>query len=1160
MSIAVLCCLCIIQAPAYVASPYISSNGVFTFMPHINNEYDYVSVNGYRFNPLSEIPELPSGLQGETGYYIIQFTGPVYSDMKQSLIYHGARILEYLPFNAFIVRMQPEKKQVIETLPWIRWIGNYEPAYKISGLFDEISHDDRVIILLFLDTDIEETVSAITASGSEILDIQTSEHNRVVKVRASEEQCIAISHIPGVMYLEPFQESILVNEHAQWVTQTWDSGNRRIWSKGLDGTGQVVNTSDSGILTSHNMFRDPAYPITNWGDFPNHRKIISYQRPSGSSAAFGDNAAGSWHGTHTAGTICGDDSYVSGTVLDDGMPLKAKMYFEDIGTAAGGLSLPSNYDNIWLPPYNGNAGGAARVSSNSWSQTSGNSYTTTSRMVDIFMWNHKDFLICFSAANDGPAANTVRPPATAKDCITAGACGNASGANMMADFSSRGPTADNRLKPTVTAPGVSLRSSLGPDDDSYSLMSGTSMASPCIGGNCALVRDYFASGFYPTGEEIPGNAWTYISAALVKACLVNSALPDIQGSTIPDNNTGWGRICLDEVMYFLNDIRQLAVWDDTHGVATGEYSEYVVTINNQSEPLKITVVWTDYYGAAYSNPALVNNLDLRVIGPDATEYRGNQYSGGQSIANPGSWDTRNVEENVRRDIPETGTWTIRVTGTNVPQGTRQPYAVVVSGGLGNLSDPILHLAGSQIDDPSPGGNGNGRIEPGETVYLTDTLGNASAAGVTNVNGVLRTNSSYITLIDSTASFGSIPSGGSANNGADRFYYSADGGTPPGTVVDFTLHLTGDGGYNQDIEFTQMVGISGLQVIWGPKQMEIEPGDTHFIYGLGYNTNNDRLYVANFYERKIYMYTSDSFATYLGYIPAPDTMGTDIKYCSYDNTLWFAGNNTRRIYKINTSGTTLRWFGNPATVYPCGIAWLEPQRTMFLSDRLNNSTSSYIYRSDTMGTWDLQIQVPLTAYNATRCLASDPYGPSPYGGGDTTLLLIYTAFNASQTLDSTGLYELDKEFGDVIQRVLFPGWNVRGVEYDPRDGNYWVTIAQNPNRSIVKILGFHGVPVGINETNTLVPRILLLAPPVPTPFTSRVTFTYVLPQEMPMRLLLYDVAGRKVKTLVDEVMKPGMNTIDWNGRDDNGQQVASGVYFCRLEAENISRVQKVVYTR
>jgi hypothetical protein len=732
---------------------------------------------------------------------------------------------------------------------------------------------------------------------------------------------------------------------------------------------------------------------------------------------------------------------------------------------------------------------------------------------------------------------------------------------MMADFSSRGPTADNRLKPTVTAPGINLRSSVGPNNTSYTLMSGTSMSCPCIGGNAALVRDYFASGFYPTGIETPANAWNYVSAAIVKACMINGAKPDIQGLTIPDNNTGWGRVCLDNALYFAGDVRKLAVWDDTTGVATGEYVEYHVSVNNQSEPLKITLVWTDYHGAAYANPAIVNNLNLQVTSPGGTEYRGNQYSGGQSVPNPGSWDTRNVEENARVDVPETGDWTIRVNGTSVPQGTKQPFAVAISGGLGPISEPVLHISGSLIQDPTPGGNNNGRIEPGETIYLTDTLKNLSAAGVTNCVGVLRTSSSYVTLLDSAGNFGNLPVGGVGHNGTSRFRFSTDGATPAGTIVYFTLHLTGNGGYTQDIEFDLMIGISGLQVIWGPKQLELAPGDTHFIYGLGYNQNNDRIYVCNFYEKKIYMYTSDSNVTYLGYITAPDTMGTDIKYCEYDNTFWFAGMNTKRVYKINPSRTVLRQFNNPANDYPIGVAWVEPERTLYLSERTSSSTNSYIFVSDTLGNWSNRIDVPLYAYYGTRCLAIDHYGSSPYGGPDTTLLLIYTAFNSSQTLDSVDLYELDREYGDIIQRVLFPGWNVRGVEYDPRDGNYWVTIAQHPDHSIVKIMGFHGVPVGIDEHRPYIsPYILSLAPGYPNPFNSKVNITYSIPAKTEVKLNIYDVTGRLVTTLVDRIEEPGIKTVKWNGNIDNNTRIANGVYFYRLDTEYGSRVRKIVFAR
>ncbi|OGC41104.1 hypothetical protein A2Y85_05975 [candidate division WOR-3 bacterium RBG_13_43_14] len=1157
MHVALLVVLSLVAFHPQESSSLITPLGTQEYTPEYIAEYDLISINGYVFNPLEASPEIPAGLNSETGYYLVKFNGPIYESMKNAVRSQGIELLEYIPFNVFVAKLSPEQKLAVSQLSFISWIGDYVPAYKISPDFVNSRTKDHMNILFWNNVDMKQAISSMEQMGCEILNICDAQYVKYIEVRIAYDRINELSRTPEIMYIEPWYETVLFNEQAQWVTQTWKNNDRKIWAKGLDGTGQVVNTSDTGILTSHNLVRDPAVPISGVGQYPTHRKIIAYRIPGGSSATFGDNAAGVWHGTHTCGTICGDDSYVGQTVLDDGMPPKAKMYFMDIGTTAGGLSVPANYDSLWYPPYVGNAGGSARISSNSWG-SSGNTYTAAARMIDVFMWNRKDFLIIFSAGNSGPAAGSVSSPSTAKDCITAGACGNSFTANSMATFSSRGPTSDNRIKPTVTAPGVSLRSSIGPNNDSYSLMSGTSMSSPCIGGNAALVRDYFASGFYPTGIETPANAWSYISAAMVKAILVNSALPDIQGSTIPDNNTGWGRICVDEALFVANDIRKLAVWDDTTGLSTGQFREYTVTVNNQSEPLKVALVWTDYFAATGANPALINNLDLRVTSPSAALYLGNVYSGGQS-ATGGTADARNVEENVRRNVPETGTWTIRVNGTAVPQGTRQAFAVVVTGGMGALTTPVLNICGKLLADPAPGGNNDGRWDPGETVYLTDTLYNQSAAGVTTCTGVIRTNSAYITRLDSVGTFGNIPVGSKVNNGGSRFRMSAAASTPEGTSIPFTLHLTGGGGYSQDIEFNLMVGSSGLEIIWGPKQVAIAPGDTHFLYGAAYNPNTNELMVTNFYERKIYRYTSDSFATYLGYINAPDTMGTDIKYCAYDNTYWFAGCNLKRVSKINTSGTVLRFFTNPASTYPIGIGWLEPQRLLYLSDRLTGSPSSYIYRTDTLGTWSLRIDVPMTAWNATRCLAVEPHGIGT--SQDTTLLLIYTSFNSAGTLDSTGLYELDREYGDVIQRVLFPGWNVRGVEYDPRDGNYWVTIAQSPDRSIVKIRGFYGVTPGVGENrNYDIQRGVSLAPSMPNPFSKTVKFTYSIADRQQVKLNLYDVSGRLVKTMVNQVEDPGIKTIKWDGLDNNGKPISSGVYFYQLETEQRTITRKLVHAR
>ncbi len=1142
--------------------PYLVSYQRGTYTPEYLAEYDYISIAGYYFNPREKLPELPPELTGSSNYYLIHLKGPVYEGMKQTIESYGVKLIQYIPFNAFIARMDETKKAIIEGLPFVHWVGSYEPAYKLSTCFNTIKNEDRIRVQIFYDEDEYLVKNKLKNLGCEILEVAVDQFVKIITVRTDQKNLPKIAQIPEVMYLEPYLEPVLLNQSAQWVTQTWKQANRRVWNKGLTGTGQVVSTADTGILTSHEMFRDPAVNITTWGNYPTHRKIIAYLLPTGSSAAFGDNASGQWHGTHTAGTICGDDSYVGGTNPNDGMPIKAKMFFMDIGTSGGQLSVPTTLSNLYLPPYNGNAGGSARVQSHSWGQTGTfGDYTSYCSQTDQFMWNYRDFLICYTAANSGPNPHTVTSPGTSKNILTLGATQNHTAATILAYFSSRGYCDDGRLKPTVVAPGYFLYSSAGPANNSYLGMAGTSMATPCAAGNAALVRQYFAKGFYPTGDSTPANQWGFIPASVVKAMIINSAHPQMTGFTVPDSNIGWGRVCIDDGLYFNGDVRKL--WVTYDSVSTGQYDEFTIAVNNQSEPLKITLVWTDYWGAANANPAIVNNLDLRVTSPTGTVYLGNVYSGGQSTPG-GSADTRNVEECVRRNVPEIGNWTIRVTGTNVPQGTNQPYALVVTGGLGPVTSPVLHIAGQLIYDPPPGGNFNGRCDAGETVYLIDTLRNLSNAGVTSCVGVLRESSPYITLIDSMGTFGNIPVGGSAHNGADPFSFSISSTTPAGTFVSFMLHLTGSGGYSQDITFDLEVGINEVHVIWGPKQVQIAPGDTQFLYGCGYNPNNDRVYVTNAYETKIYYYTSDSNATYLGYIPAPDTFATDIKYCAYDNTFWLAADwaqaypNGKRVFKINTSGTVLRQFANPANDYPTGLAWLPSSRLLFLADRRTASATSRIHRADTLGTNLQTINLALGDSLGARGMAIEPYGP------DTTLLLVYTHFTneATPQLRAVVLYELRRSDGAVLNSLTLPGWNVRGVEYDPRDGNYWLTIPQNPNRALVKILGFRGIPgIGIDEAGrTTKLEGISLSPGIPTPFSKKVKLTYSLPIRTNVKLAIYDITGRLVKVLVDRTEDPGAKTVFWDGRAEDQNRCASGVYFCRLETEQGSLVRKLVYTR
>jgi len=523
-------------------NPVSFSSGTVT--PRYLPEYDYVSIAGYYFNPQAGTPEIPAELKGASDYYLIHFKGAIYDEQKALIESYGVKLIQYIPFNAYIVKMDASKRSIIEGISFINWVGNYEPAFKVSALFKNNPTIQEMLVILFYGEDINAVRDNLADLGCDILEVSTTEYFKIIKVRSDQSRISSIARIPGVYYLEPYFQPVIFNADAQWVTQTWTQQSRRVWNKGIKGRGQVVSTHDTGILVTHQMFRDPAVTIATWGNFPTHRKIIGYRQPTGSASNFGDNAAGSWHGTHTAGTISGYDDPYGGTSRNDGMPPLAKMYHMDIGTTAGGLSVPGDLTNLYNQPYAGNTGGAARVSSGSWGSTSGNTYTSYCVNTDNFMWNNRDMLICYSAGNDGPTGSSVHPPGTSKNIITSGATSNATAATIIADFSSRGPCDDGRMKPTLVAPGYFLYSSAGAATNTYLGMAGTSMSNPCIAGNAALVREYFARGFYPTGDSVVGNQWTFIPAAVVKAMLINGASPQMDGFTVPDNNIGWGRVSL----------------------------------------------------------------------------------------------------------------------------------------------------------------------------------------------------------------------------------------------------------------------------------------------------------------------------------------------------------------------------------------------------------------------------------------------------------------------------------------------------------------------------------------------------------------------------------------------------------------------------------------
>jgi hypothetical protein len=678
-----------------------------------------IDINGYRFDPPGTEPAVPPGLRApvaeDLATYLVQFRGPVEESWKEAAVASGARFVAYIPENTFITRMDGAARARLAALPFVSWIGDYHVAYRIPAGIGTMSFRDPERAqdpLRLLRVRVAEALDAAVSRASSIGEVRErieDPNQPGFVVRVAPDRIEQLAALPEVIWVEEVPEAFVLNELTKWVVQSNIEPQTPVWDRGILGGGQIVCEMDTGLDYNSCWFRDAG----NAPPGPNHRKVIDYRTWGGNAYDGCDNG----HGTHVAGTCVGDQSFVNpGVTAYNGMAPSAKILIQDVGADGyfhcllGLLNVPGSLVSAFTDAY----GKGARVHTNSWGAPT-NSYDGYCVDVDSFMWNHKDFLCCFANGNTGPGGGTVGTPAAAKDCVSVGATRQAPSQETIAGYSSRGPAADGRTKPTVSAPGgesptyiQSANNATGNPPSATcnvqgSPFAGTSMATPAVAGCALLIRDYLAQGFYPIGSA--GGEALAPSAALLKGMLVNGGR-DMGSADQPNNAEGWGRMLLDDVLYFAGDARELRLVDDSVGLATGEQVEFVYNVDAAAEPLEISLVWTDYPAAQNANPALVNDLDLTVIDPLGGVYLGNVYSAGQSAVG-GSADRRNVEECVRRAAPEAGDWTIRIRAQNVPQGGRQPFALVATGSFGNWPEPpaeadlAVPAAGLRLDPARP---------------------------------------------------------------------------------------------------------------------------------------------------------------------------------------------------------------------------------------------------------------------------------------------------------------------------------------------------------------------------------------------------------------------------------------------------------------------------
>ena len=147
------------------------------------------------------------------------------------------------------------------------------------------------------------------------------------------------------------------------------------------------------------------------------------------------------------------------------------------------------------------------------------------------------------------------------------------------------------------------------------------------------------------------------------------------------------------------------------------------------------------------------------------------------------------------------------------------------------------------------------------------------------------------------------------------------------------------------------------------------------------------------------------------------------------------------------------------------------------------------------------------------------------------------------------------------------WTILDTSNSEIPGNFVSALAINENGNIwmasipigLAIYNPAGI-VGLHDEVRPIPEKMTLYQNYPNPFNPSTTINYDLPEQSQVKLAVFDIVGREVITLDQSEKLPGNYEVTWNGLDQSGNPMSTGVYFARLQAGDYSKSIKMLYLK
>ena len=504
---------------------------------------------------------------------------------------------------------------------------------------------------------------------------------------------------------------------------------------------------------------------------------------------------------------------------------------------------------------------------------------------------------------------------------------------------------------------------------------------------------------------------------------------------------------------------------------------------------------------------------------------------------------------------------------------------------GSSNRPALVFAGLRIDDS------NGRLDPGETVDLYVSVKNEGAVAATGTNAVLRTFCPYLTGVDSTSSCGTIAAGATVEG--DRFRVTASDTTPSGTMAEMIARCTAVQGSWEPFFETRIGDLPPVRKLWADhdnNDMILSVTSLGSIGTLGpYNEGSGLKYPRNAPNGAIYF-------TSLACGNGPDYV-VDRWYghpSSTWQTDWRAVDTLHAVIPPLTGGqeyeaviddgthatpkglTVTQWSASAPDpgyrdfvvltyrVDNLGSVPLNGVYAGIFSDfDINNTTTNDVY-TDTLRRFTYMALADSFDYSAGIKLLS-PLSAANLSAIDNNVYVNPSTMMTEAVKDSflRGAISLPNSNGSrnwscVVSAGPFD------LEVSGRTFVAFAFVGGNTEQELLEhadsAQSWFDRSVAVNGPANAGDIMQVALQASPSPVRDRAQLRFALPQAGRALVEVLDVGGRVVKVLARGEFTRGVHTLAWDGRDEAGRRVASGIYVYRLATAAGTAIRKSVVLR